>query len=454
MSIRGGIILAREEVELLPAGLVSCSVEGEDVRILKISPERLTLRLAEEIQKNPIIIMAFYIFDEYRYEEIVIKDFSIIEKTEEDFYLTYVFSINDDIYFKNVRNIIVEYSKYIRLKNFGDENEFSKEMVKYPAELDYEFFGIFSEQKKQWLAEINYEAWDQSMMNQVELAIVLDNDILYEKYMGKDVKAFKEDYLKENFLNHHKLFQKDISRIYIGNEFCHNLFPNMNSLINMLQKAKEEELQVTLGFTYMRDCYIEKTKDIMDKVYSWCKKNHMEIEIIVNDWGFLNLIEDKTKYFKATLGVLLNKRKKDPRYVYKKGYIVNKEIMAENSLNSSIFTKFLKDCKIERYEYENSGYRMSIAEGKHSLHIPFYQTNTSQYCPLYAMCESQDRGKQMLVLDCPKYCKDYVFSYPKHLKMVGRYNSIFAFDDTLLKDPKELASYLTKGIDRIVLNFI
>jgi hypothetical protein len=70
------------------------------------------------------------------------------------------------------------------------------------------------------------------------------------------------------------------------------------------------------------------------------------------------------------------------------------------------------------------------------------------------MCVSFDRGNQKLVDGCPKYCMDYVFAYPKHLKMVGRYNSLFAFDDTLLKDPKELKYYISNGIDRIVLNFI
>ena len=64
-----------------------------------------------------------------------------------------------------------------------------------------------------------------------------------------------------------------------------------------------------------------------------------------------------------------------------------------------------------------------------------------------------DRGNQKLVKNCPKYCLDYVFVYPKHLKMVGRYNSLFAFDDTLLKKPKELEEYIKSGIDRIVLNF-
>ncbi|NRT75362.1 hypothetical protein BJV40_005378 [Clostridium beijerinckii] len=114
----------------------------------------------------------------------------------------------------------------------------------------------------------------------------------------------------------------------------------------------------------------------------------------------------------------------------------------------------MKECKIERYEYENCGYKISVADGHHSMHIPFYQTNTSQYCPLHAMCTTMDRGNQKLVTDCPKYCSDYVFSYPKHLKMVGRYNSLFTFDDTLLKNPKELEYYINRGIDRIVLNFL
>lgn len=446
--------MEREEVELLPSGLVSCLLNDKEVRILKISPRRLTVRVDDEIDENCTIKIAFFIFDEYRYEEVTIKDYNIIEKTESDFYFTYVFSINNAMYLQNVRNIIKDYSKYIVLKKYGDDNEFSKEMVQYPAELDYEFYKYYLQQKKEWMRKLNYPYWHTDIMDSLELAVTLDNDILYEKYLNNDIKSFKDYYFKENFADHHKLFQKDISRIYIGNEFCHNLFPTLPMLIDMMEKANEEDLQVTLCFTYMRECYIEKTKDIIDKVYNWCKENHMEIEVVVNDWGMLKLIEDKTNYIKVSLGVLLNKRKKDPRYIYNKGYNTNKKIMALNSLNNSIFTKFLKDCKIERYEYENCGYRMFIAKGNHSLHIPFYQTNTSQYCPLYAMCVNQDRGNQEFVSDCPKYCEDYVFAYPKHLKMVGRYNSLFAFDGTLLKNPEELEYYVSSGIDRIVLNFI
>lgn len=446
--------MEKEEVEFLPSGILTCLLNDREVRILKISPKKLTVRLAEEIDKIDYLKVIFYIFDECRYEEVIIKDYSIIEKRKGDFSLTYVFSIEMQEYSNNVRNIFKNYSKYVRLKAFGDDNEFSKEMVGYPAELDYEFYKYYLEQKKDWLSELNYSEWNDNIIDSIDLAIVLDNDILYKKYMNKDIRGFKKDYLKENFVDNHKLFQKDINRLYIGNEFCHNLFPEMKVLMNMMQKAKEEELQITLCFTYMRECYIKKTRDIIDKVYNWCDENNMAIEIIINDFGMLKLVENKTNYFKLSLGVLLNKRKKDPRYLYKKGYMEKKKLISENSLNSSIFNKFLKDCKIQRYEYENCGYKISIAEGYHSMHIPFYQTNTSQYCPLYAMCTTMDRGNQKLVTRCPKYCNDYVFSYPKHLKMVGRYNSLFAFDDTLLKNSKQLQYYINSGIDRFVLNFI
>ena len=35
-----------------------------------------------------------------------------------------------------------------------------------------------------------------------------------------------------------ELFQKDINRLYIGNEFCHNLFPEVKLLMNMLENPR------------------------------------------------------------------------------------------------------------------------------------------------------------------------------------------------------------------------
>lgn len=446
--------MIKEEIESIPSGLVSCIINDKEVTILKMSTESLTIRVLEKIEYIKLLKISFYNFKDYKYKEIEIKNFTINNEDKDEFYYTYDIFIDDKDYVENVKYIFRDYSKYVNLKVFGEENEFSKEMTGYPREKDYEFYEYYNTQKKEWISNLNYKNFNMDVLNSIEMAITLDNDDLYEKYIDNDKESFKEYYFKKNFLENHMLFNKNIERLYIGNEFCHNLFPSLEDLIKILEKAKEESLNVTLCFTYIRECYIQKTKDIIEKVYDWCKINNFKIEIVINDWGMLKLLKSKENYFTLCLGNLLNKRKKDPRYIYKNGYEKNKELLSLNSLNSKKFREFLKDNNIERYEYESCNYKIAIPEGKHSLHFPFYMTNSSQYCPLYAMCTTMNRGNQKLVKVCPKYCREYVFLYPKHLKMIGKYNSLFAFDDTLLKDKDVLEYYINNNINRLVLNFL
>ena len=67
--------MEREEVELLPSGLITCLLNIKEVRIMKISPERLTIRLAQEIKEINELKVIFHIFDEnsfvYMFEDIL-----------------------------------------------------------------------------------------------------------------------------------------------------------------------------------------------------------------------------------------------------------------------------------------------------------------------------------------------------------------------------------------------
>ncbi len=443
--------MTREEVEFVPSGLVTCFMNNMEVRILKISPEEFTIRVSEKIKNISSLKIAFYLFKEYRYEELQIKDYILLEEDIEEFYVKYRIAVKDSTYIDNVKRIFKDYTKYIMLKNFGYENEFSKVMVEYPAEKDENFYEYYIDQKRDWMEPIGQI---NSFHSVFEMAVKIDNHILYNEYLKRDIKYFQEYYYKENCIKSLGIFNNPIDRIYIGNEFCHNLFPKEDVLIKMLEKSIVDNVEVTVCFTYLRENYIDKNREIIENIYNFCIKNEKQIEIVINDWGMLSLIKNKEDYLKPVLGVLLNKRKKDPRYNYKKGYNENKNIIGRNSLNAISFREFLKENNIYRYEYEGCGYKMDIAEGNHSLQIPFYVTNLSQYCPLNAVCKTGDRGRQRLVKCCAKYCTDYVFVYPEHLKMIGRYNSLFAFDDTLLKDYEKLKVYLDEGIDRIVLNFI
>ena len=145
----------------------------------------------------------------------------------------------------------------------------------------------------------------------------------------------------------------------------------------------------------------------------------------------------------------MNKQKKDPRMHYKKG---STRGLGENNLQAGFYRRFLKDTYgINRYEWESCGYPQVFPQGKNSLHLPYYQTNTSQYCPLYASCTEGERGKQRLPESCPGYCEQYAYIYPEHLHMAGRYNSLFGLDEELVKHPEQLKAYQQAGIDRLVI---
>ena len=121
-------------------------------------------------------------------------------------------------------------------------------------------------------------------------------------------------------------------------------------------------------------------------------------------------------------------------------------------------SEYLKaEFQIERYEWESCGNTGTgkFPEGKNSMHLPFYQTNTSQYCPLYAACTKGSRSAQMPVRECPRFCEKQAFLYPEHLRMMGRYNSLFGMNLTVLQDPETIGKmYGLRGIDRIVVNLL
>ena len=148
---------------------------------------------------------------------------------------------------------------------------------------------------------------------------------------------------------------------------------------------------------------------------------------------------DKKTYLIPCLGILLNKRKKDPRFPYKKG---NKTLYRQNNLNADFYREYLKnEFGILRYEWESCGYEQEFPQGQNSLHLPYYQTNTSQYCPLYAICTTGNRGAQHLVKDCPHYCSTYTLSYPENMNMLGCFNSLFGVDKELLDCPEKIKGY-------------
>lgn len=106
---------------------------------------------------------------------------------------------------------------------------------------------------------------------------------------------------------------------------------------------------------------------------------------------------------------------------------------------------------MSRYEYECNQTDVSIPEGRHSLHFPFFQINTATFCHLNAYCKL---GKLDYVGACPQYCSELLFQFPKHLNMIGNGNTVFGLDLSLISDAESWAPALKDKVDRLVYSAV
>ena len=458
---------------MIPFGLLSGFMDSKEIRITELGENGFRFRFAEECPEPERFLICFYDMKKAGYRKVEIRKFEMnavartsaaeercVQENDGSFFREYSVRVEQKDYMEEVQRLAGQYNRYIRLKLEGDDGELAKALTGYPAELDEVHCESLEEQKKLWFGENSSaikrtpEA-DQSVEGlfwdrETEFALELNNTSLYEEYLRQPLRDFLASYWQKNYLTHSWLAGWTPERFYIGNQFCHNLFPTEEQLFSIMDKMRSEGMEITLAFSYIREFMLPSVGKLLEKVDNWCCIHGMNVEIVVNDWAVVEMLHGKTSRLCPVLGTLLNKRKKDPRMKYKSG---DTSLFQQNSLNVEFYRDFLaEEFHIHRYEWESCGYPQEFPPGKNSLHLPFYQTNTSQYCPLYALCTTGDRGTQQFAEHCPKFCEKYALLYPEHLHMMGRYNSLFGVDKTLLESPEMWKKI--KGIkpDRIVVN--
>ena len=412
-------------------------------------------------QKNAPWELAFYDQKTASYQRILLRDATFLQEKEEDFDVVYTFATEQEDYQNAVQRLALQYSQYIRWKMEDDDAALAEEMTGYPAEQDAFHLESLEEQKKVWFSGVGKETFtalqngfaESGQPGQpVELALELDRPEWYTAYLSMESAVFFDAYFRKNQIPDPPIFHPD--RLYIGNAFCPHLAPTEEELFALMDKACRESFAVTLVFPFLLEGNLLETQQRLQRLVEWCEQKNKIIEIVVNDWGTAHLAA-QLPVFSLCLGVLLNKRKKDPRMAYKLG---DRTLFEQNSVHAAFYREYLKEeFRMERYEWESCGDTSTrkFPEGKNSLHLPFYQTNTSQYCPMYAACIKGSRGAQTPVRKCPEFCEKQTFLYPEHLRMAGRYNSLFGIDLSVLQEPEAMGKmYGLRGIDRIVVNLL
>lgn len=473
-------------VSMVPFGLLAGFAGGREVRITELDETGFCFRIRKKDSWNMAseeLKVCFYDIENSGYRELEISEYDIqrcdaADTDLQEFYVKYKVNVKEKEYAKAVQRLLYQYNRYIHLKLEEDDSTLAKSMTGYPGNLDVVKCRSLEEQIKIWQEELKTEKTDQisngkkrvhlmgncsknelgrngqaSLENApVELALEVDCPELYQAYLSSSLTEFSRIFAEKSMGICGSLLRKRQvpERLYIGNQFCHLLFPGKELLFQMLEKAAAKQVKITLVFSYIREYMLEQVQALLEEVDRWCERRKTCIEVVVNDWGMADLVKNRTRNLTPSLGILLNKRKKDPRISFKKG---DQRLFEKNNLNAGFYRDFLKEeFGIDRFEWESCGYEQDFPEGKNSLHIPLYQTNTSQYCPLRAVCLNGERGAQKLAKSCSYYCAEHVFLYPEHLHMVGRYNSLFGIDMEILRDRKLLERCAQKGMDRVVIS--
>jgi len=425
-----------ETLRMLPYGVLDCRLNGRSVAIEELSKAHVTVRLFE-MEQPEMVAFSVYSLKENRFLDFGPYEVSCVD-CEQVSYATYLTLEPQGPGFSEVTEcVLAELLRFIRCRQEGEANEFSKELCGYPAEGDT----VFSATYEEWCRKQPMEQVKEKLSElQLEFAVSLDRAKLWEKLQKKSIKS-------------EILPGKHLSRVYIGNAYCARLFPSWEQLEAMLKSAKELGLLVTIVRSWLREESIGQESEFLHKLAKACKGWKVSPELEINDWGTLQLLKEEglSGAFQLTYGRLLNKRRRDPRQVYKIGAEELYRQQAENSLEDEEYRMFLEKQGFSRIEAECCGYPAVVPCRGTSLHLPLYQTNTSQFCTTAAYWAHADRGKQSDDL-CGRACEQLVFLYPDHLHTVGRYNSIFAFD-TSLATTDVLLWYRQNGVDRVVLNW-
>ena len=427
-----------ELIEGIPAGLAACVIGGEEKGVAALSDGMIRVRSADPVESLEGIRLYLLDFDRAAYREIAPESAHIIRAAPWGPGWLYDIRLEDALWRREARRALGEWARYIRLKAAGDDGALAADLTGCPDEPVTA--RTLDEQKKRWFAGLSgFDApgdWT--------LALSLDEPDKCAAFAREGAAAYQAALLRQNGLAGHPLLRHPVSRVYVGSQHCPRLAPEGELLCATLRRAAEEGLAVTLALPPVRQARLPWALDLLRQAAALGAD-----ELVFNDFGLMAAAREAG--LEPVLGIHLNRRRKDPRLVWKKGLAGREALLAENSLNDGAFRAWLAARGVCRYEYEACEGPVTVAPGRHSLRLPFYQTNTATGCVLAARCEGRDPGRPHADAHCPRWCRERALLYPDWMNLAGRYNSLFGLNRAVLAEKAALAPWLEQGVDRLVL---
>jgi hypothetical protein len=286
---------------------------------------------------------------------------------------------------------------------------------------------------------------------------ILDKNVLVNQSSLLKVKDFFYKY-------YGKEYYSNIERLYFGVETCENLIPKTEDVVKAYEFCQQKEYDFTFVTPYCGPKGIEKLIPIFEYL-----NQKEDIEIVVNDFGVLQMINEQFSNLIPSLGRLMAKLKRDPRFS-KDEYAINQKFVNDFkkvkknqeratqaiSLEIPSYQEFLKQKGITRVGVDvvpqGIERKTSLFGGKSiwyfptDIYWPWTYVTSGRNCRIAAVTQP---GKNIHPTDedCYFQCRLYEFTFTSDKEMfdtIQRGNAVWMNSESLADE------YFTKDFSRLV----
>lgn len=240
----------------------------------------------------------------------------------------------------------------------------------------------------------------------MEIALKIDRN---DKYRGKKLNAYQSvgrfsnaqiiENLKENGIY-------EFQRIYVGNDFCENMFVSIDELRNWQKICIESGLYLTIMTPAVSQSGMKSVLQIIDFIKSMDRRLH--IEIVVNDVGIMHLLQDAN--ISLSCGRLFDKAPCDARF-YEEDYLMyfaksGLKLVNKSGICSQNMDSVLEKYNIKRIEFDTCKWLEFNKNYEYTFYSPY------SYITMGRMCMFKNyKNHQLFDVsygNCVKVCEDVI----------------------------------------------
>lgn len=143
-----------------------------------------------------------------------------------------------------------------------------------------------------------------------EIAVAITREECVEQLFSESKKPTLADCIRlfnwTDFPKHKIEIAQSVTHIYFGGEFCDRLLPDKKIMQRVVELVTDHGLQLSLLTPLMSDQALARLKQVFSILPDY-------VEVVVNDWGTLNLLRRDFPKLVPVIGRQLCKMIKDPR---------------------------------------------------------------------------------------------------------------------------------------------